>query len=152
NCTFPGAIASSPPQLLAFVNYERFFDNVYWNTTKPIGFGDYVGGFQLQTVSLEGLRSKVDPCGAGAVGVTTVPLSFQQWTSQLSEDQGSIIRDPAFTRPYYPYDDFSLRFGSPGAGFVPFDSREAGRVFSFPRPPAVAPTFVTAPLDPRWGF
>jgi hypothetical protein len=45
----------------------------------------------------------------------------------VGEDLHSIVRDPHFANPVYPFDDYSLRAGSPEIGFVAFDPDEAGR-------------------------
>jgi hypothetical protein len=53
-----------------------------------------------------------------------------------------------FTNPAYPADDFSLRKGSPGVGFVVFDPNQAGRSNPRIKPPAVAATFPTMSFSP----
>ncbi len=67
------------------------------------------------------------------------------------EDAGSVVQDPGFTSPAYPADDFTLS-GVPPVGFVPFDLTAPGRSNSPFTPPAIDPTFVTAPFDPATDF
>jgi len=53
------------------------------------------------------------------------------------------VQNPGFANPTYPADDFSLPKGSPGVGFVPFDSTQAGRTNPVIMPPAIPATFPT---------
>jgi len=152
NCRFPGETVTDPPQLLSYPAFQSFSGNLYWSTLAGTNFSGYVGGFAVQSVTFNGLQSLQDPCGPGSRGVSETRLSLDQWKSQLSEDTGSVVKDPNFARPYYPFDDFSLRFGPPIAGFIPFNAAEAGRIPGFLRPPPVAATFLTMTYDPNTDY
>ncbi len=149
NCIFPGDTNTPPPlHLLPFPAYESFSNNLYWSTIYGSGFKTGGGGFAVLSLQVASLIAG-DPCGP-----KTTPdyYSLEQWMKQFGEDAGSVARDPGFAKPYYPFDDYSLRLGSPLAGFIPFDPDEAGRFPEFFRPPPVAPTFVTMPYDPKTDF
>jgi hypothetical protein len=77
--------------------------------------------------------------------------SFAQWQG-IGEDSGSVVKNPHFLFPYFPFDDFRMPFGSPLPGFVVFNPNEAGRRFPAFDAPLIAPTFMTTPFNPRTDF
>lgn len=73
-------------------------------------------------------------------------FTFSGWQG-LGEDQGGLAnKNPGFNNPAYPFDDYSLPNGSPGAGFIVFDPTQAGRNNPIIKPtdpidiPATVPT------------
>lgn len=86
----------------------------------------------------------------GSKFITTVPPSYAvdhysmtEWQG-LGEDAHSATQDPLFVNPSYPNDDFTLQSGSPALalGFVPFNTKQAGRIstqFTLPPVPAAFP-------------
>ncbi|MGI0081632.1 MAG: hypothetical protein ACRECH_18685, partial [Nitrososphaerales archaeon] len=89
--------------------------------------------------------------------ITAFPVKYYtlaQWQS-LGEDSGSIIANPMFANPGYPYDNYTLLSGSPAlsVGFVPFNPNQAGRLpASSLTPPAQAPAFPLQLLNQNTGF
>ena len=133
-----------------FNTFEVFSSNLYWRMDGT--FRTDPDAFFLQTTPDS--TSQDEPCGDPNLepGFWT-SYSFSQWKqAPFNEDTGSIVQNPHFAFPFFPIDDYSLVFGSPGAGFVPFDPNEAGRMFPAFIPPPVAPTFLTAPYDPWTDF
>lgn len=115
-------------------------------------FRTVANAFSLQTTP--DTTGKDSPCGDPSLepGFWT-NYSFAQWKqAPFNEDANSIVQDPHFSFPIFPFDDYSLPFGSPGAGFVPFNPTDAGRVFPFLVPPPVARTFLTASFNPWFDF
>ncbi len=83
-------------------------------------------------------------CGTSAV---TDYANLQQWQA-LGEDQGSVLQNP-FSSMSPSNDDYSVS-ATPGVGFVPFDTTQAGRTSTSITAPTIAPTFPTqsyAPTD-----
>jgi hypothetical protein len=71
----------------------------------------------------------------------------------LGEDANSIIRNPLFRNPAYPFDDYSLLAGAPPMpGFKVFDPHQAGLIFPRPNVPPVPATFPTATYNPATDF
>jgi Right handed beta helix region len=104
-----------------------FDHNLYWN---PSATG----------ITFEAGRNPLNP----------EPLLLTQWQAR-GEDVHSIVADPLFVNPSYPADDFRLRPHSPASrvGFVPFDSRQAGRSpGSRPSPPPLPPAYPLQVADP----
>jgi uncharacterized protein YjdB len=91
--------------------------NLYWRTDS--GFGTDPDAFHGQPTP-EGTML----CGFGKY---LTYFSFAGWQG-IGEDAGGVTnQNPGFADPVYPYDNYSLPNGSPGAGFTVFDSGEAGR-------------------------
>ena len=147
DCTFSADL--SFPQFMAF---DR---NLYWRTDGA--FDSYDKAFHVQKTAVAS-----GPCSKQAADwhfyyfdnpPTNTP--DRNWQADVREDVGSTANvNPRFANPNYPFDDYTLPGGSPNAFFVPFDTRAPGRPLSlaFLVPPAVKPTFVTAPFDPREDF
>lgn len=76
-------------------------------------------------------------CGTSAV---TGYSSLQQWQA-LGEDQGSVLQNP-FGSLNPSSDDYSLS-ASPGVGFIPFDTTQAGRTSQKIAAPVIPATFPT---------
>jgi len=96
-----------------------------------------------------------NPKGDKPEFITTEPEQYrdpsrhdwQSWQG-LGEDTHSIIADPQFANPNYPADDFTLKSGSSKSesaasqiGFVPFDTKQAGRSDPVLKPPGVPSAF-----------
>lgn len=78
---------------------------------------------------------------------------FAQWQKKANEDLHSVVKNPQFANPVYPFDNYRL-LSWPGVGFIPFDPDEAGRYGFLPNiaaPPVLA-TFVTMNYDPATDF
>jgi hypothetical protein len=139
--------------LAAYKDYQKFTRNLYWRTDGT--FASDPDAFYQQMK--DDPNSNNPPCVSDpAVNHAMDPgfwtfYSFAQWQG-LGEDAGSVVKNPHFLFPFFPFDDFWMPFGSPLPGFVPFNPNEAGRKFPAPDAPPVAPTFVTAPFDPRTDF
>jgi hypothetical protein len=81
-------------------------------------------------------------CGTSAV---TAYANLQQWQA-LGEDQGSVLQSP-FSSMSPANDDYSVT-ASPGVGFVPFDTTQAGTASTPVAAPVIAPTFPTQSYAP----
>ena len=77
--------------------------------------------------------------------------TFSGWQG-IGEDLQSVMQNPGFANPAYPADDYSLPHGSPGMGFVVFDTSEAGRSNPVLKPPAVASTFPVRLFNPATDY
>jgi hypothetical protein len=122
-----------------YTDYQRWNNNLYWRTD---------GAFINDTQAFH-----VQPAAGPANLCSKIPsrwtfYSFSDWQQNTGEDAQSVIQDPGFTNPTYPADDFSLRKGSPGVGFVVFDPNQAGRLKPTINPPAVPATFPTLSFSP----
>ena len=102
-----------------FTEFQDFSSNLYWRTDG--GFGSDPKAFHLQPAAGTGPNA---PCSDDRS--TWTFYTFTQWQQMVNEDAGSVVRNPGFANPAYPFDDYSLPAGSPGVGFVPFDACEAG--------------------------
>ena len=138
-------------QITAYTHFQKFFRNLYWRTdgtfaTDPSAFYQQL----LPASNAPDSQCTKDPTQPAPAGFWNF-YSFAQWQG-LGEDAGSVVKNPHFLFPFYPFDDFRMPFGSPLPGFVPFDPNEAGRRFPDFDPPPVAPTFMTAPFNPQTDF
>jgi hypothetical protein len=135
--------------LAAYKDYQKFVGNLYWRTDGTFASDGHA--FYQQTTA--------DPNGNNPPCVTDPTknpgfwtfYSFAEWQG-LGEDMGSVVKNPHFLFPAFPFDNFWMPFGSPLPGFVTFKPNEAGREFPGPPAPPVAPTFMTAPFNPRTDF
>ncbi|MFI5167752.1 MAG: right-handed parallel beta-helix repeat-containing protein [Thermoanaerobaculales bacterium] len=134
-CTYGGAIP--------FTDFQQWNSNLYWRTDG--GFGSDAQAFHVQPNP-----APTQPCYFGQPSKLTF-YSLTGWQG-LGEDVHSVVRDPGFTDPTYPADDFSLLHESPGVGFVLFDANQAGRSNPVIKPPAVPPTFPTKTFNPATDY
>jgi hypothetical protein len=140
--------------LASYKDYQKFAGNLYWRTDGTFASDQHA--FYQQTTDDNDPGINNPPCVPDPTLNANLNLwtfySFNQWQG-LGEDAGSVVKNPHFLFPFFPFDDFKMTFGSPVPGFVVFDPNEAGRKFppAFEAPP-VAPTFVTAPFNPRTDF
>ena len=135
--------------LAAYTDFQKFTRNLYWRTDGT--FASDPNAFYQQVVPADNVPNP--PCAHDPTqnsGLYTF-YSFAQWQG-IGEDAGSVVENPHFLFPFFPFDDFWMPFGSPLPGFVPFNPNEAGRKFTAADAPPVAPTFMTAPFNPRTDF
>ena len=127
-----------------YTGYQQWSQNLYWRTDGQ--FATDTKAFEVQPAAGTGPDA---PCSGNTNNWTFYTLSGWQ---TLGEDLQSIIQSPGFANPIYPADDFSLPHGSPGAGFVVFDTNQAGRSNPQLHPPAVPATFPTKTFNPVTDF
>jgi hypothetical protein len=127
-----------------FTSFLLFNSNLYWRTDG--GFASDAKAFHVQPNPGVGANA---PCSDDKT--TWTFYTFSGWQG-IGEDLQSVVRNPGFTNPAYPADDYSLPHGSPGAGFVVFDATQAGRSNPVLKPPAVAPTFPIKRFDPATDY
>jgi hypothetical protein len=150
---FDGATTSSPPFYsqggctysggFPYTQYQQWNNNLYWRTDGS--FATDTQAFHVQLVpGPANLCSKVP--------ARWTFYSFSEWQQNTGEDTQSVVKNPGFSNPAYPADDFSLPKGSPGVGFVMFDASQAGRLKPTIKPPAVAATFPTRPFNPATDY
>jgi hypothetical protein len=135
--------------LAAYTDFQKFTRNLYWRIDGT--FASDPMAFYQQTTPASNVPNP--PC---AHDPTQNPgfwkfYSFAQWQG-IGEDAGSVVRNPHFLFSFFPFDNFWMPFGSPLPGFVVFNPNEAGREFPAFDAPPVAPTFITAPFNPRTDF
>ena len=137
---------------LEFRQFQRFERNQYWRTDGK--FAADKDAFHIQPKPVGASPCSQKPSDFAFFYFDHHPPGFLSWLHDAHEDIGSLVRDPHFANPAYPADDFSLPYGSPNPFFVPFDTKLAGRVWSYFlfTPPPVVPTFVTAPFNPATDF
>jgi hypothetical protein len=139
--------------LASYKDYQKFMGNLYWRTDGTFASDDHA--FYQQTTDNNDPTLNNPPCATDPTKNAMLNLwtfySFAQWQG-LGEDAGSVVKNPHFLFPYFPFDDFWMPFGSPLPGFVPFDPNEAGRKFPALDAPPVAPTFMTTPFNPQTDF
>ena len=156
-CVYAGA--STP-----YTSFQQFDSNLYWRT-------DGTFAIDPDAFHVDVKADKNNNCGGPSLW-TRYP--FAGWQGQ-GEDVGGLVKNPGFRNPVYTADDYSLPGGSPGVGFVPFDTCEAGieldPAFHYPaqvesapdpcrpgrmnsnlQPPAVPATFPTATFNPSTDF
>ena len=126
-----------------FTHYEQWSSNLYWRTDGA--FASDSKAFAVQPNAGTGVQA---PCGSPN---NYTFYTFAGW-QQIGEDTQSAVRNPGFANPAYPNDDYSLPNGSPGFGFVVFDSSQAGRSNPVLHPPAVAASFLTKLYNPATDF
>ena len=151
---FDRSISSSPKFLVEggclytsgapFTQLELWRSNLYWRTDGA--FAADPKAFAVQPAAGTGGQA---PCGN--FGDYTF-YTFATWQQTVGEDLQSVVQNPGFKNPGYPADDYSLPQGSPGAGFVVFDSSQAGRSNPVLMPPAVAATFPTKLYNPATDY
>ncbi|HEY2290192.1 MAG TPA: hypothetical protein VGM86_05755, partial [Thermoanaerobaculia bacterium] len=144
-CTYSDGVGAGAG--FPYTSFQSFASNLYWRTDG--GFATDGQAFHAQP-DVSDSNSKDFPCTRDSGQWLFYTLA--QWQTDFGEDAQSVVRDPQFVNPAYPADNFSLKAGSPGVGFVPFDPKQAGRTMPVLKPPAVAATFPTAPFDPRTDF
>jgi hypothetical protein len=139
----------------AYADFQKFSHNLYWRTDGT--FATDMSAFYQQAKPVDsGVPNP--PCTHDPTrnpnslnpGLWSF-YSFAQWQG-IGEDAGSVVKNPHFLFPYFPFDDFWMPFGSPLPGFVVFNPNEAGRKFPAVDAPPVAPTFMTTPFNPRTDF
>lgn len=134
----------------AYTDFQKFNHNLYWRTDGT--FASAQDAFYQQMSPGPDVQ---DPCARDPHQPAPQGFwnfySFAQWQG-LGEDAGSVVKNPHFLFPLYPFDDFWMPFGSPLPGFVVFNPNEAGRKFPAVDAPPVEPTFMTAPFNPRTDF
>lgn len=139
---------------LPYNQFQSFEGNLYWRTDGL--FASYGRQFHVNTTPPANCN------GSGPGSWTFLTLSQWQGTPVVGgapmamlEDRGSVIADPGFADPAYPFDDFTLA-ASPVAGFDPGLTndtiRNAGRSNPAIVPPSVPATFPTFHYDPAKDF
>jgi hypothetical protein len=131
---------------MAYTSFESFASNLYWRTDG--NFAKDTDAFHQQLDA--NATAKDAPCSSDTSGWKF--YSFAQWRNYVGEDANSVIQDPGFLWPSFPFDNYWMPKGSPGAGFVPFNPYEAGRTFPLLRPPEVAPSFPTMRFNPATDY
>ena len=129
----------------AFVSFQQFNNNLYWRTDGA--FANDAKAFHVQPAAGTGPNA---PCSDDKATWTFYP--FSGWQQTVGEDAQSVVQNPGFTNPAYPADDYSLPKGSPGVGFVVFDTRQAGRSNPLIMPPSVPATFPTKSFNPATDY
>jgi hypothetical protein len=129
-----------------YTGYQDFHDNLYWRTDGQ--FASDSKAFEVQPAAVT--TGPNAPCSGNTNNWTF--YTFAGWQQSVGEDVQSVIQNPGFANPTYPFDDFSLPHGSPGAGFVVFDASQAGRSNPQIHPPAVPATFPTKTFNPVSDF
>lgn len=119
----------------AYTQYQNWQSNLYWRTD---------GSFATDTSAFH-----VAP---DSTNQNWTFYTFAQWQTTVGEDVGSVVKDPGFNNPAYPADDYSLPHGSPGIGFVVFDTTAAGRTSAVFNPPTVPDTFTTQLRNPATDY
>jgi hypothetical protein len=134
-CTYSGGFA--------FTSWEEWNSNMYWRTD---------GGFSTDTQAFHYQPNPAaeNPCYFNEPSQYTF-LTFAGWQA-TGEDVLSLVQNPGFKNPAYPNDDYFLRNGSPGVGFVPFDANRAGRTNPEIQPPPIPATFLTMTFNPATDF
>ena len=130
-CTYSGGFP--------YTQYQLWSSNLYWRTDGS--FAGDARAFHVQPNP--GVNA---PCTPNSSKWTF--YSFAGWQQQTGEDAQSVVQNPGFNNPGYPFDDFTLPKGSPGVGFVVFDLSQPGRSNPVIKPPAVPATFPTKTFDP----
>jgi hypothetical protein len=129
---------------VAFPQFQQWSSNLYWRTDG--NFATEAKAFAVQPNAGAGPDA---PCSGNQSNWTF--YTFAAW-QKLGEDAQSVVQNPGFANPAYPADDYSFPKGSPGAGFVPFDSSQAGCNNPLIMPPAVPATFPTKPFNPATDY
>ena len=129
-----------------FSSFQNRSSNLYWRTDG--GFATDTKAFRHQPIA--GPAGINTLCNAFNLNTHTF-LTFSGWQA-FGQDVGSLVQNPGFANPNYPADDFSLPNGSPGAGFVVFDSNQAGRTNPVINPPPIPATFPTKAFNPVADF
>ena len=133
-CTYSGGFP--------YTSYQQWTSNLYWRTDGT--FASDPDEFHIQPANAaNGL------CTGNTTKWTFLNLAGWQ---KLGEDAQSVIKNPVFKNPVYPNDDYSMPNGSPGIGFVVFDTTLPGRTNPVIHPPAVAATFVTKTYNPATDY
>jgi hypothetical protein len=140
---------------LSFAQFMAFERNLYWRTDGA--FDSYDKAFHVQKTAVTSGPCSKQVSDSHFYYFNNPPPNTQDlnWQADVHEDAGSSANvNPHFANPNYPFDDYALPHGSPNAFFVPFDTRAPGRPLPLALlvPPAVKPTFVIAPFDPRKDF
>jgi hypothetical protein len=130
-CVYPAGVP--------FTQFQLWTSNLYWRVD-----GLFATDTKAFAVQMNPGTGATAPCNGNTNNYTF--YTFAGWQQTVGEDAQGVIQNPNFKNPVYPTDDFSLPGGSPGVGFVVFDPTQAGRSNPVLNPPAVAPTFVTAPF------
>jgi hypothetical protein len=107
------------------------------------GFSTDTKAFHVQPASGSGPNA---PCSDDKS--TWTFYTFAAWQQTVGQGLQTVVKDPGFKSPAYPADDYSLPKGSPGVGFVVFDSSQAGRSNAIIMPPAVPATYPAKLFDP----
>ena len=138
--------------LAAYTDFQKFSRNLYWRTDGT--FANDTNAFYRQKIPVStGVPNP--PCIHDPTVNSDPALwnfySFADWQG-IGEDAGSVVKNPHFLFPFFPIDNFWMPLGSPLPGFVVFNPDEAGRRFPAFEAPPIAPTFMTAPFNPRTDF
>jgi hypothetical protein len=123
-----------------YTQYQQWNTNLHWRTDGKFSSDSKV--FYVQPDAGDGPDA---PCSGNASQYTF--YTFSEWQQKVGEDLQSVVKDPGFANSTYPADDFSLPKGSPGIGFVPFDTTQPGRSNPVIMPSALAATFPKKPFD-----
>ena len=129
-----------------YPEFQEWNSNIYWRTDG--GFANDAKAFAIQPNPA--LKDKDAPCANSDKELTFYP--FAQWQQKAGEDLQSLVKNPGFSNPAYPSDDYSLPKGSPGAGFVVFDLDQMGRSNPIIKPPVLSETFPTKPFNPATDY
>jgi hypothetical protein len=128
-----------------FTQFQQWNANLYWRTDGA--FASDAKAFEVQPNAGTGPDA---PCSGNTNDWTF--YAFAAWQQTAGEDLHSVVQNPGFANPVYPADDYSLPKGSPGVGFVVFDSSQAGRSNPVIKPPPVPATFPTKLFNPATDF
>jgi hypothetical protein len=145
-CTYPGLMGGA---LAPYGDYQVWTSNLYYRTDGGFATDGYA--FHMQTSA-----DANQICTANVKKWEWLYLGCDNgqtpcWQTEM-DDPLSVSRDPGFPHEVSSTDDYSLPNGSPGVGFVRFDTAQAGRSNPRLQPPAVAPTFPTKPFRPDQDF
>jgi hypothetical protein len=105
----------------------------------------------------DAFHNQVAAHSPGVCGTSTnwTYYNFSGWQALGEDLASSTTKNPGFKNPAYPNDDYSLPAGSPGFGFVVFDSSQAGRsnpIIKSTNPIDVPATFTTTLFNPATDF
>lgn len=128
----------------AYTQFEMLSGNLYWRTDGA--FATDTQAFHIQPSASNPLCDTLNTSGTDWNYYT-----FSGWQGTGEDAQGIATKNPGFTNPVYPADDYSLP-SSPAGGFVVFDPTQAGRQSPTIIAPAIAATFTTALLNPATDY
>ncbi len=127
-----------------YTQYQTLQGNLYWRTDGLLSTDP--DAFHMQPNASSPLCDT-----SNASGTDWNYYTFSGWQGIGEDTQGTTQKNPGFTNPAYPADDYTLS-SSPAAGFIVFDPTQAGRQNPTIQAPSIAATFQTAPLNPATDF